>query len=284
MYTSNQVILYYTHTRITKKEGTPIYTIVLSNQKGGVSKTTTCHALATGLYDRGGGNVLVVDMDPQCNLSYSCGVSVGSGPALYDVFSGRAAVRDVVVPVRLGLDIVPGGLALSRADAEFIQKGKETMLRDVLAGISGDYDFCVIDTPPTLGLLTTNALAAAQTLVVPLTADLYAIQGLSQLYGLVQSVRAHYNPGLYIAGLLLTKHHLRTIIDRDLKAQIETAAQRIGTRLFKSSIRESVTVREAQLLGKNLFTDYPRAKATQDYSKFVNEFLAVIKEREGKHE
>lgn len=247
--------------------------ITLSNQKGGVAKTSTSNALAAGLYNRNY-KVLAVDLDPQCNLSFSCGVDMlNTEKTLFDVFKGNAEVRETIIPLKLGFDLLPGGLTLAGADMDFTQTGREYMLSEALETVSGEYDFCIIDTPPTLGILTVNALTAADYVIVPMTADIYALQGLTQLNALIQNVRRYCNKGLKIAGILLTRYNDRQIISKTLKTNIGQAAERLSTEVFKTYIREGVAVRETQLLQSDLFTDAPKANVTQDYNNFIDELL-----------
>lgn len=247
--------------------------LTLSNQKGGVAKTSTSNALAAGLYNRNY-KVLAVDLDPQCNLSFSCGVDMlNTEKTLFDVFKGNAEVRETIIPLKLGFDLLPGGLTLAGADMDFTQTGREYMLSEALETVSGEYDFCIIDTPPTLGILTVNALTAADYVIVPMTADIYALQGLTQLNALIQNVRRYCNKGLKIAGILLTRYNDRQIISKTLKTNIGQAAERLSTEVFKTYIREGVAVRETQLLQSDLFTDAPKANVTQDYNNFIDELL-----------
>lgn len=247
-------------------------TVVFSNQKGGVGKTTSAAALAAGLSSRGY-KVVAVDLDPQCNFCLSSGVDMLSiGHTLYDVFKGDAQVDDVIVP-GLGYDIIPGGLALAAADMEFTQTGREYMLSEALEAVSDRFDFAVIDTPPTLGILTINALTAADGVIIPLTADVYALQGLNQLNGLIHSVKKYSNKGLKIFGLLLTKYNERQNVTKALRDQVEAAAAQLGTKVFETAIRESVAVREAQLLHSDFLKEAPNANAAVDYEAFINEFI-----------
>ena len=247
-------------------------TVVFSNQKGGVGKTTSAAALAAGLSSRGY-KVVAVDLDPQCNFCLSSGVDMLTVKhTLYDVFKGDAQVDDVIVP-GLGYDIIPGGLALAAADMEFTQTGREYMLSEALEAVSDRYEFAVIDTPPTLGILTINALTAADGVIIPLTADVYALQGLNQLNGLIHSVKKYSNKGLQIYGLLLTKYNERQNVTKALRDQVEAAAGQLGTKLFKTAIRESVAVREAQLLHSDFLKEAPNANAAIDYEAFITEFI-----------
>lgn len=247
-------------------------TVVFSNQKGGVGKTTSAAALAAGLSSRGY-KVVAVDLDPQCNFCLSSGVDMLTVKhTLYDVFKGDAQVDDVIVP-GLGYDIIPGGLALAAADMEFTQTGREYMLSEALEAVSDRYEFAVIDTPPTLGILTINALTAADGVIIPLTADVYALQGLNQLNGLIHSVKKYSNKGLKIFGLLLTKYNERQNVTKALRDQVEAAAGQLGTKLFKTAIRESVAVRESQLLHSDFLKEAPNANAAIDYEAFITEFI-----------
>lgn len=248
-------------------------TITLSNQKGGVAKTTTTGALASGLSQRGY-KVLAVDTDPQCNLSLSSGVDILSmDQTLYDVFKGTAELQDTIQKTDLGYDLSTGGLNLAVADMEFTQTGREFMLREALDSVKADYDFCIIDTPPTIGILTVNALTASDSVVIPLTADLYSIQGLSQLNGMIERVRKYSNKDLKIAGLLITRHDERTNISKALQDQITQTAEKLGTKVFKQPIRNSVAVRESQVMKSDIFTEAPKANATKDYTAFIDELL-----------
>lgn len=248
-------------------------TITLSNQKGGVAKSTTSSALASGLSKKGY-RVLVIDTDPQCNLSLGAGADIlNMDQTLFDVFKGTAELTDLIQKTALGYDLVTGGLALAGADMDFTQTGREYMLREALDDIRGDYDYCIVDTAPSLGILTVNALTASDSVIIPLTADLYSIQGLSQLNLLIKRVRKYSNKDLKIAGLLITRHDERTNVSKALMDQINQTAEKLGTKVFSKPIRNSVAVRESQVMRSDLFTEAPKANATVDYQSFIDEFL-----------
>lgn len=254
------------------ERGDCMKTVAFSNQKGGVGKTTSAAALAAGLANRGY-KVIAVDLDPQCNFCLSSGVDMLSvGRTLYDVFKGEAVTDDAIVP-GLGYSIIPGGLALAAADMEFTKTGREYMLSEALEAVSNRFDFAVIDTPPTLGILTTNALTASDGVIIPLTADVYSLQGLNQLDGLINSVKKYSNRGLQIYGLLLTKYNERQNVSKALRDQIESAAIQLETKVFSTAIRESVAVREAQLLHSDFLKEAPNANAAIDYEAFIDEFI-----------
>lgn len=248
-------------------------TITLSNQKGGVAKTTTAVALASGLAQMGY-KVIVIDLDPQCNLSLASGTDIlGLEWTLWEVFKGSVELSQLIQKTDLGYDLVTGGLTLAGADMDFTQTGREYMLREALDEIRGDYDFCVVDTPPTLGILTVNALTASDGVVIPLTADLFSLQGLAQFDLLIDRVRKYSNRDLKTEGLLITIHDERTNVSKTLMEKINQTAEKLGTKVFSHPIRKSVAVRESQLMGADLFTEAPRANATVDYQAFIDELL-----------
>lgn len=248
-------------------------TITLSNQKGGVAKTTTSAALASGLSHKGF-RVLAVDLDPQCNFCLSAGLDpLQINQSLFDVFKKTAAVTDVIKKSPLGYDFLPGGLTLAGADMDFTQTGREFMLSEALEEISDQYDYAIIDTPPTLGILTVNALAASQDVIIPMAADAYSMQGLSQLNGLIQSIRKYCNRDLRIMGLLLTKFNKRQTVSKAVEEMIQRASDQLQTKVFETRIRESVAIREAALLQTDFLTEAPKANATVDYNEFIEEVI-----------
>lgn len=247
--------------------------ITLANQKGGVAKTTTSLALAAGLTNRGY-HVLGVDLDPQSNFSLSSGIdTVELEETLYNVFKKETSVNVVLLTSPIGYDVLPGGLSLAGADMDFTQTGREYMLKEALETLNKEYDYIIIDTPPTLGILTTNAMAASDSIIVPMSTDLYSIQGLSQLNGLISNVRKYCNQNLELAGLLITKYHGNQNISKAVSEKIAEIAQEIGTKVFTTKVRESVAIRETQLLHSDIFKEAPKANATIDYAQFIDELL-----------
>ena len=247
--------------------------ISLTNQKGGVAKTTTSLALATGLHQKKK-KVLMIDMDAQSNLSFTVGIDLlNIETSLYDVFKGNAEIKETLQTVKPGLDIITGGLQMSAADMEFTSIGREYLLKKNLANISSNYDYCIIDTPPPLGVLTMNALTASHKAIIPLFSDIYSLQGISQLQGFIQNIREYCNPNLKIAGLLLTKYNARTNLAQALEEQIQNAAKTLETKVFYTKIRQTVAVQESQLLKGDIYTKVPNATATKDYISFVDEFM-----------
>lgn len=255
-------------------------TIVFSNNKGGVCKSTSAYALATGL-EKHCKRVLIVDIDPQANLSDTAGVDLlNMGTGLYDVFKGRANIEQAITPIHLQLDIVTAGLNMTAADMEFTQTGREYMLKEALDSVQDKYDYCVIDTPPTLGILTMNAVTASDFVIIPMFADRYSLQGIKQLGGFIDNAKKYTNPGLTITGLLLTKYKPKETLPQILANDIEEAAKQLNTKVFNAKIRESAAVRETQELKGNLYDEAPKATATQDYTEFVKEVLTSIEQED----
>jgi chromosome partitioning protein len=248
--------------------------IVIANQKGGVGKTTTAHAMATGLEHKGY-KTLTVDIDPQSNLSYTMNADPDRA-SVYELMKGLTATAETIQSTDQG-DILPGSLMLSGADMEFTDTGREYILAELLEPLRSLYDYIIIDSPPTLGILTINALTAAQDLVIPLGADAYSLHGLSQLYATIKKVKKHCNPKLRIAGLLITRHSGRTVLARDLKDIIKEKAQFIGAQTFNTVIRESVAIKETQVRQTSLYSNgMKNAKSNPaiDYMSFIDEYLS----------
>lgn len=245
--------------------------VAVINQKGGVGKTTTALALGAGLAARDK-RVLFVDLDPQANMTYAL-AGDPSAPGVLDLLTGPDSGRTIqTVP---GGSLVAGHSSLAGADAILTATGKEYRLKEGLAGLAGQYDYAVIDTPPALGVLTVNALTAAGGVVVPAQADIFSLQGIAQLSQTIEAVRQYCNPGLKILGILLTRHSGRSVLSRDLAEVIDQTARHLKTRLFKAAIREAVAVREAQAEQRDLFGYAPKSNAALDYQAFVDEFLKI---------
>jgi chromosome partitioning protein len=167
---------------------------------------------------------------------------------------------------------------LAGADIEFSDTGREYLLLEALEPLKASYDFIIIDSPPTLGILTINALTAAHDLIIPMGADAYSVQGLSQLKQTIEKVKKRCNPSLSIAGLLITRYDGRTILSKELRETIENnAASAVGTAVFKSVIREGIAVKESQTQQISLYAASPKSNAALDYSAFVDEYLEGAK-------
>ena len=242
--------------------------IGIINQKGGVSKTSTALALWTGLPKLKALKTLCIDLDPQCNLTISSGAKMDNATVL-DVLLEKVSVRDAVQHTKLG-DVVASHKGLSGIEVLLTQVGREYKLRNALKLLS-DYDVVILDTPPSLGILTINALTASTSVIIPANADFFSMYGISQLGETIESVKEYTNHGLKIDGVLLTRYTDRTVLSRDMAENIRKLAERLKTKVFKTTIREAVSVREAQVSQQSIFVRAPQAKVTQDYENFINE-------------
>lgn len=241
--------------------------IAIVSRKGGVGKTATAQALGAGLM-KAGNSVLYVDLDSQANLTNSLAAAAGFDSM--DVLTGRATAQEAAQHTQQG-DVIPGSEDLAGADMAITGARKEYRLKDALAGLQ--YDYCIIDTPAALGSLTINALAAAGSVIIPVQADIYSLQGLAQINKALEAVRRRCNHELYIRGILVTRYNRRSVIARDMLANLAAAAGKLNTKLFKATIRECVSVKEAQALQLDIFSYAPRSNAAKDYAAFLNEFL-----------
>jgi len=240
------------------------------NQKGGVGKTSTAYALSAGLKLKGY-HVLSVDCDPQANLSYGMQADLKS-KGLFEAMSTDTPITEIIQTTSQG-DIISNSLKLSSADLIFIDMGKEYLLDLSLEAVKNKYDYIIIDCPPQLGILSINALVTATDVLITLTADLFSLQGLSQLSETIGKVNKYCHKNVSIAGLLLCKHNSRSVLSRDFKEIIENKANELGTKLYNTVIRDGVAVREAQAKKINIFEYDPQSNPAVDYNNFIFEYL-----------
>ncbi len=241
------------------------------NCKGGTGKSTTAHALAAGLNQRGY-NALIIDADPQGNITYTQGADPLKN-GLYALLRGNVTMPEAIQHTAQG-DIISSSLDLAGADMEFTQQGREYLLREALESLDAAYTHVIIDSPPALGILSVNALTASGDVVIPVCADMYSLQGLTQLQATINRVRKYSNPGLTVAGLLITRKGQSTVATRTMLEQIERSATASGLALYRAMIREATAIREAQIMQRSIFEHAPTAKVTADYNSFIDEYLA----------
>jgi chromosome partitioning protein len=244
--------------------------IAIINQKGGVGKTTTALALAAGL-GRSGKKVLQVDLDAQANITQTLGAD-DRGWTVLDVLTRKSKTEETIQKTGQG-DVLPASPGLAGLDTMLTSVGKEYRLKEALAELNGTYDYVIIDTPPALGILTINALTACDEIIIPAQADIFSLNGIKQLYETTQTVQEYCNPKLKILGILLTRYSSRSILSRDIADVIEQTAQDLRTRLFRTTIRENIAIKEAQAKQQTIFDYAPKSNAAADYLAFTKEIL-----------
>ena len=248
--------------------------IVITNQKGGVGKTTTTAAVATALFSNKK-KVLGIDLDPQGNLGFSLGMDPDSSSTIYDVLTKNVPIHKAIHRTDY-CDIIPSNILLSSAELELNVRGRELLLKNALEPVKDFYDYIIIDTPPALNILTVNAYTAADGLIIPMVPEILIILGVAQLKETVDSVRHSFNPALNVLGILLTKYNSRTLLAREVKEMAEEIARSIGTSVFHTSIRPGVSVAEAPAHGLSIYDYAPRSNPARDYKAFVNELLTKL--------
>ena len=249
--------------------------VAVANQKGGVGKTTTAQALAAGLAERKY-RVLGIDLDPQGNFSTACGAENYNVLTVYEVMKRGADIREAIQHMKGGYDVVPANIMLAGAEQELSQTGKEHRLKDAVSVVAGEYDFIVIDTPPSLGVLTVNAFTCATDILIPTTAGIFATAGISQLNETVGSVQRYCNPGVKIRGILFTRFNPRANISRQIKELTEQLSEYISAPIYQTYIRAGVVVEEAQANKADIFDYAGKSTVAEDYRAFIEEFLKGV--------
>ena len=247
-------------------------TITIINQKGGVGKSTTAHNLAVGLAKLHKKRVLLIDLDAQGSLSYSLNATSRNN-GVYEALKGIVDITEAIHHTPQG-DIIPADGNLAGIDGELTATGKEYRLKELLEPIKNDYDYVVIDTPPALGILTVNALTTSDSLIIPLQADIFSLQGVGQLYSTIQAVQRYTNHNLKVKGLLLSRYSARSVLTRDLTDVIDNTAKSLNTKLFNTKIRECIAIKEAQTQQANIFDYAPNSNGAKDYNNFIEEVLS----------
>ena len=249
--------------------------IAITNQKGGVAKTTTATCLAAGLKKRGY-KVLLIDTDRQCNATDTYRAEIDDQATAFDVIVAGDPILEAIQHTESG-DIVAGDRLLSEVEQRLTMQGREYRLKEALEEMGDIYDFVVIDTPPGEGVILTNVLTAADSCIIPISADRYGLQGLSGLDKSIARVRKYSNPNLTIDGLLFCKHNPKLNLSKAVESGLEGVEQSLNTKTFKTHIRESVATREAQAERKTIFEKAPKSTTAQDYEAFIDEYLEGLK-------
>ena len=244
----------------------------ITNQKGGVGKTTTAINLAACVAEAGY-RTLLIDIDPQCNATVGLGISKGIDRTTYDLISGTASLEEIVVPSMIDqLWVAPAGPDLAGATVELPRiPGSETRLRDALVAVRDRYAFTLLDCPPSLGPLTVNALVAADRVIVPVQTEYFALEGLAGLLDTLALVQRELNPRLTVAGMLLTMYDARTRLAQDVAREVR---QHFPDLVFDTVIPRNVRISEAPSFGKPVILHDPHCMGADAYFELAKEVAA----------
>ena len=273
--------------------------IAVINQKGGVGKTTTTASLGVAFAQQGL-RVLLLDLDPQGHLTLHLGVEVATGQStVYDILTSNTPAEDVIVSARTGVSVLPADIDLAAAEAELISvTGREVILREALISIENRFDVMLVDCPPSLGVLTINALSACDEVLIPLQAHFFALQGMGKLLETVTLVRQRINPRLHVEGVVLCMHDpatkLSSEVTDDLRKFLEsgrgTQAVWSQAKIHRTPIRRNIKLAEACGFGQTVFDYAPKSNGAGDYAALAREILGlevtpatVQNERPGTH-
>jgi len=243
--------------------------ISLSNHKGGVGKTTSAINIGAAL-NKLGKKVLLIDLDPQANLSQSLGV-IEPERNIYRAIRGDYPLEPI--EVIKGLDLIASTLDLSGAEIEIAaEAGREYILKELIEPLRGSYDFIIIDSPPSLGLLTLNAFVASNLVFIPIQAQYLALQGVAKLVEVIDKIQKRLNKELQIGGVFITQYDQRKVLNRDVAATIEGYFK---DKLFKTKLRDNIALAEAPTQGVDIFRYQPKSKGAEDYLALCKEIIKI---------
>lgn len=244
--------------------------ISIAQLKGGEGKTTTTGALGAAL-SRRGFRVLMIDADPQTNLTHGMGFQDIPGRTLYEALHGQASLEEIIQKGP-GYDLAPSSLSLSGAEVELSSRiGRERLLGSLMEPEKARYDFILIDCPPSIGLLTLNSLAASDYVLSPMQAERHSLKGLQEIHGVIDLIRSNnINPDLELVGIVLNKYDKRKILHRDI---YDTIRDQFPGKMFDITIRTNIALAEAQIMGQDIFAYQPESNGAVDYGVLAEEML-----------
>jgi chromosome partitioning protein len=241
--------------------------ISISNHKGGVGKTTSAINIGAGL-NKLGKKILLIDLDPQANQSQSLGL-IEQERNIYGALRGEYKLEPI--PVLKGLDVIASTLDLSGAEVELSgEAGREYILRELLEPVRGSYDYILIDSPPSLGLLTINSFTASDEVYIPLQAQYLALQGLAKLTEVIDKIKKRLNKELKVGGVIVTQYDSRKVLNRDVATTIEA---HFKAEVFKTKVRDNIALAEAPAQGVDIFRYNPKSFGAIDYLSLCKEIL-----------
>jgi chromosome partitioning protein len=241
--------------------------ISISNHKGGVGKTTSAINIGAGL-NKLGKKILLIDLDPQANLSQSLGV-IEPEINIYGALRGEYNLQPQ--EILKGLDLVGSTLDLSGAEVEMSgEAGREYILKELIDPIKGSYDYIIIDSPPSLGLLTLNSFVASDKIYIPIQAQYLALQGVAKLVEIIEKIKKRLNKDLEIGGVFITQYDNRKVLNRDV---VETIEDHFKSKVFKTKIRDNVALAEAPTQGVDIFRYNPKSNGAEDYLSLCKEII-----------
>ncbi len=250
--------------------------VSITNQKGGVGKTTTSINLAASLVKRGK-RILLIDMDPQGNATVGCGIHVeaGSVKTIYDLLLNESSASDAIIKSDSGIDLITANGDLAGAQIELLNEiGRELRLKQALSSVQKDYDYIFIDCPPALNVLTINALVASDSVLIPMQCEYFALEGLSALISTVRKIRETLNPQLKIEGLLRTMFDGRNSLSNEVSSQLQT---HFGDKVYKTVIPRNVRLAEAPSYGEPVIVYDPSSRGAKAYLALADEILKLAK-------
>jgi len=248
-----------------------------ANHKGGTGKSTTTLNVGAGLV-RLGKKVLLIDLDPQTNLTVMLGIYSRPAKTLYELLSEECKVEETILSINDKLNLLPSSLDLSGAELEIsTERGRETKLKRLLAPIVNKYDYVLIDAPPSMSLLTINGLVASQKVFIPVQTEFIALNGLTKFVEIINKIKA-LNPELQIGGVIATRYDNRKVLNRGV---VEKIKELFGDKLLNTIIRENIAVAESVAGGLDIFNYAPKSYGAEDFSLLVNEIVNLSNNKKG---